>query len=231
MGSGRRPDVDYSYEFRCYIMVMLFGLLGIFRKKGLLAAITTGLLYYGFIYSGPYALDTTPAAATPGTGVLHKILGVLVQTPFHDIQLFAVFLAGSCFYVYRGSIPFKRRYALAAAALLCCCLFSKRLAEPGLAIFGGYLVVWFALHVKPFSIAKFFNKTDLSYGVYLYAWPIQKILIAEIRHITPYEVMALAFILSLIAAFLSWTFIEKPFLSLKSRRLLSSGPAVAQPAS
>jgi peptidoglycan/LPS O-acetylase OafA/YrhL len=42
-----------------------------------------------------------------------------------------------------------------------------------LAVLAGYLIFWFALQSPVLPISRFTNKTDLSYGIYLYAWPIQ----------------------------------------------------------
>jgi peptidoglycan/LPS O-acetylase OafA/YrhL len=109
--------------------------------------------------------------------------------------------------------------AAASAAALTLLLFFRPLAEPAIAIFGGYLVFWFALHTRPLAISAFFNRTDLSYGIYLYAFPIQKILISAFPAITHYALFAAATLLSAAAGYTSWTVIESPALRIKSRRV------------
>ena len=56
---------------------------------------------------------------------------------------------------------------------------------------------------------------DLSYGTYIYAFPIQQMMIASIPDIAPRTLMALTIVIALPIAFMSWRIIEKPALSLK----------------
>lgn len=56
---------------------------------------------------------------------------------------------------------------------------------------------------------------DLSYGVYIYSFPIQQMIIVSIPGIAPRTIMALTIVIVLPVAFASWRIIEKPMLSLK----------------
>lgn len=56
---------------------------------------------------------------------------------------------------------------------------------------------------------------DLSYGVYIYSFPIQQMIIASIPGIAPRTIMALTIVIVLPVAFASWRIIETPMLSLK----------------
>ena len=56
---------------------------------------------------------------------------------------------------------------------------------------------------------------DMSYGTYIYAFPIQQMLIAMIPDITPVGLMALTTLCVLPIAFASWRLVEKNALSLK----------------
>ena len=61
-------------------------------------------------------------------------------------------------------------------------------------------------------------RTDLSYGVYIYAFPIQQfLLICGLVSLDPIVFSILAAIATLPLAALSWFLVEKPALSLRSR--------------
>jgi peptidoglycan/LPS O-acetylase OafA/YrhL len=200
-------------------MITLLGFFGLFKRPKILLLLTIALAAVYWSYPQNLALgdasSSIPVSAGLGTQILRKFTAITLESPTEDVRLLSIFLAGSCFYMFRNVIVFRAAYAVPAMIMLVGCLFSRRLAESGIAIFGGYIIFWFALHIEAFSISQFFNKTDLSYGIYLYAWPIQQALISQLPQITPVELFFLSLGFSLIIAFFSWSFVEKPFLNLK----------------
>jgi peptidoglycan/LPS O-acetylase OafA/YrhL len=208
-----------SYEFHCYIMIMLIGFFGLFKREKTFLVITIFTVAAYLIYPekyAPYALSANSSSINISTGfwvqIIHKLISISLESPLEDLRFLSIFLVGSCFYI----IPYRAGFTAVAAILLLGCLFSEHLAEPGLAVFGGYIIFWFALHIEAFSISSLFNKTDLSYGIYLYAWPIQKVLISKLPNIKFIELFFLTVFLCVIIAYFSWTLIEKPLLNLKS---------------
>jgi peptidoglycan/LPS O-acetylase OafA/YrhL len=86
-------------------------------------------------------------------------------------------------------------------------------------MFGGYLIFWFAFRCPVLPISRFANQTDLSYGVYLYAWPIQStIAFLTARSINPWTLSAISLALAGSVAWVSWTFVEKPALAVARNR-------------
>lgn len=63
---------------------------------------------------------------------------------------------------------------------------------------------------------------DISYGLYIYAFPIQQGLIAFLGMIDPTMLVLVALILTAIPATFSWYLIEQPALSLKPRSTVQS---------
>ena len=61
-------------------------------------------------------------------------------------------------------------------------------------------------HIDPIK-----GRFDISYGIYIYAWPIQQIVSKELS-LNFYVEMAISLGLTIIAASLSWKFVESPFL-------------------
>jgi peptidoglycan/LPS O-acetylase OafA/YrhL len=81
---------------------------------------------------------------------------------------------------------------------------------------GAYLLFWFAFRPAPDSaLQRFVQRNDLSYGAYLFAWPAQQILIRAFQLQSAWALLPLAAAASLGLGFLSWHWIERPFLALK----------------
>lgn len=59
---------------------------------------------------------------------------------------------------------------------------------------------------------------DLSYGTFLYAYPIQNLIVTKYAHSAGFLVLTVtSLIATLICAFLSWQLVERPFLRMKQR--------------
>jgi peptidoglycan/LPS O-acetylase OafA/YrhL len=58
---------------------------------------------------------------------------------------------------------------------------------------------------------------DYSYGLYVYAFPIQQTIIARVPGLTSIELFAMSFAVTLAVAAVSWHALERPALALKSR--------------
>jgi hypothetical protein len=96
-------------------------------------------------------------------------------------------------------------------------LFSSWLATASVAIFGSYVLFWFAFNVKSPTLTSVGQKVDISYGVYLYAWPVESLLIWLNPGISPWVGFIETTAISSLFAFGSWWLVEKPFLSIKTK--------------
>jgi peptidoglycan/LPS O-acetylase OafA/YrhL len=82
-----------------------------------------------------------------------------------------------------------------------------------------YIVMYLAFLPTP-RLQAAAKHGDFSYGIYLYAYPVQQMLMrkwGEDGHLNFIVFMLLSCIGTLILAYLSWHCIEKPFLKLKGR--------------
>jgi peptidoglycan/LPS O-acetylase OafA/YrhL len=223
-----------SYEFHCYLMVFALGVAGLLKRDfvGLVALVLlTTYLIQPDIYISPlnrHLVALVGSSPNSAAFALPGLSDLIMEDRVQDIRLFGIFLVGSCFYLFRDNIIYETRYAAIASILLVCCLFSKHAAEPGLAVFGGYIIFWFTFGVKPLFISEFFNQTDLSYGIYLYGWPVQKMLISQLPSINPYELFLASLLVSSMLAYFSWKIVEAPFLNLAiaQRRQIPLEPAL-----
>jgi peptidoglycan/LPS O-acetylase OafA/YrhL len=201
------PDLNgamwtIAYEFRCYLLVIALGFAGLLKRRGIYLAITIALVAIGLSQNFNFHLSNEDAYV--------KFIGTLTDT----LRFVPIFLCGGAFYLFRDKITYTDRGALVAAILLLPMLFDYHFVEPGLSILGGYLLFWFAFN-KAKALGAIGSKVDLSYGVYLYAWPIQKLLIQFVPGILPWTVTALTSGIAIVFAYASWTFVEAPFLRLK----------------
>jgi peptidoglycan/LPS O-acetylase OafA/YrhL len=68
---------------------------------------------------------------------------------------------------------------------------------------------------KP-DFSRFASRGDLSYGIYLYAWPLQQLFVSYwAERLTPTLLTAIVFVCTVVLAALSWRLVERPALTLK----------------
>lgn len=151
------------------------------------------------------------------------LLALLVVSPAMrgpDTGLMFAFAAGALAWCHRDRIPLSPLGV--AAALVVTAIGVTLGAYPVIAVGVGYLALaaaWLPVHLE----------RDLSYGVYVLAYPTQTLLaMTAVRAMgLPWLVVAsLAIVLPL--AWASWTFVERPSLRLKSRGAAGRSLATAR---
>ena len=178
------------YEFMMYVMVMVLGSLRLLRPSVLIGLLALGLACLRW-----------------------DALGVLGTWGW----LLGFFAIGMLLYTLRDTGIFDGRIALAALAGLVLSVPLRQFIEL-FPLFGGYLAIYLATDRRlPVLPATRFG--DLSYGLYIYGWPIEAI----VMHLSGgraawWQVFLISLPLAAAAAFLSWRFVEEPMLRLKPRR-------------
>jgi peptidoglycan/LPS O-acetylase OafA/YrhL len=132
---------------------------------------------------------------------------------FTSPYLVATFLFGAWLYLYRGVVPVSVASTM-VVLVLCVLALSTSLVRYG--FFGGiaYLALFLAYHPK-LSVRWFLRLGDYSYGIYVFAFPVQQFLVWWLHVHTPLTLFALAFPATLAMAIVSWHLIERPALALK----------------
>ncbi len=211
------PALDGSmwtirYEFRCYLLMAIIGVLGLLRKPKLV------LLFTAAIYGVAFAVDVLHPAIPSGR--LHQILFAGIGDPSAAFKLTAVFLSGVCMRLFRDRISFPPLIVALSAIGWGAALMTVFWICPATGVFGAYLILWAALSSKSAVIESINNSYDYSYGTYLYAWPIASIIVLVFSHerlLTPGVLTLSTLILATVAGAISWYMIEKPALRLKPR--------------
>lgn len=188
-----------AFEFRCYLLLLVLGMSGVLGKRWLMLAATVALIV---VY-----------IAVPGARLQHIDDGLqrwLGSGEFVvTMRLTPIFLLGSVFYLFRKDITFTPPRLAIAIVALCLCLHFHRVAHIGIGVFGGYIVFAIAMLGRNSVISRINNTNDISYGVYLYAWPIGHLLIWYYPAIPTLLATVLTLVLSFAFGWVSWHGLEK----------------------
>lgn len=178
-----------SYEFTCYLCVAAFGLT--IRKSWRLAAAMLIL-----------------AGAT--------VFFTYIQ-PSIFIKFAAYFFSGSVVYIGRKIIVLDFKVFAISTIALGVFIFLHHGFIVAICIFGTYVTIYLA-YSKYFPVDGITRYGDFSYGIYLYAWPVQQLLVPIAQ--TPFFNFLASFPLILLLSVCSWYLVEKP--SLLRRKILAS---------
>lgn len=140
--------------------------------------------------------------------------------------LLGFFVAGMVLYKLRDRRIFERRWALLALGglIAAAALHQFTLLFP---LFGAYLVLFAALdRTLPVIPATRFG--DLSYGLYIYGWPVEQALLYVTGGCPWWQLFPAAFALSALLAYVSWHLVENPALRLKPRSPRGETPPILE---
>jgi peptidoglycan/LPS O-acetylase OafA/YrhL len=186
-------------EIGLYILVMLLGLLGLFKKRIVFLSLTMAPLLL-LIFN----LDSGLKSMLP-----HSLATILSDATI--ISLPICFAFGGLIYLYKEKFYLSIPLALTALA-------SLLMTENWLVRSLSYTYAAFVFGYNPKVYIKKFNfKYDISYGIYVLSWPIQQSLIYMKVTENPYLLFLASMTLVLPLALFSWVAIENPALKWRSR--------------
>jgi peptidoglycan/LPS O-acetylase OafA/YrhL len=205
------------YEFLCYLLLALLALVGILRRRMLVVVVAL------VAWVTEIVITSVPHLDAEFNAIHHVDLCNL-------LSFVPVFLAGSLVHLYRDRIPDSGWLAWAClAAVAVGYLLPVGGGIPDLTltasdltvVFLAYPLLWLGLHLPLQRVGR---QNDYSYGVYIYAFPVQQLLalwgVARWGY-WPYALLAVAATSPLAVA--SWWLVEKRALRLKR---LGRGSAV-----
>jgi len=178
-------------EVKWYVVLCAAGCLRLLKWRWLVTAAFVGLVIFHFL-----AIDPN-------------------YSHFREYGMF--FVAGSVMYLFRDWWQ-PRPWLLAVVALLAgMVVWQMVMPLLGVLVALPPLVVIVGEHSAP-VLRRFGRFGDLSYGTYIYAFPVQQTLIWKFGASGSFVGYVLATtVITLICAWLSWHLVERPALSLKRR--------------
>ncbi len=126
-------------------------------------------------------------------------------------MLFFMFFSGATYYQFRDRISVS--FPIFAVGGLCLLLatLNRSVFFVVYILTIGYILLFIA-YVPRFGLRSYNHVGDYSYGLYIYAFPVEQAFAALLPGITILGMIARALPTSIAAAMLSWHFIEKPAL-------------------
>ena len=186
------PLWTLHYEIMMYGLTLVFGLAGALNDKArfclcVLFVMAAGIAAYG------------------------------IQSPWFQgalfLRLMPFYVAGMTVWVFRMYIPVSAGIFIGLAAMTTAAYWSD-LFYPFF-----YLAIVYGVFVAAFIPAgriRLYNRIgDYSYGIYIYAFPLQQLIVWYRPGASAHDVFVLAMILTMSLACFSWHLIEKPALKLK----------------
>lgn len=134
------------------------------------------------------------------------------------LYFFRMFSMGMLFYLFRDRIRLDGPLALLALiGLIIANQF--RMLDIAFTPLCSYLVFFLAFHPK-IRLHNFARRGDMSFGIYIYAFPIQQCVVHFFGgRMVPFVNFAISLPITIVFAYASWHLVEKRCLKLKNRRL------------
>jgi len=199
-----------SWEFVCYLGVLVLGVTGLLRRRWVLPAL--------FLL----VLAVLAAALLPALDQVYLVK--------HAARFGLMFLAGALLHQFRHRVPVHGALVAVTAAAV---VLSAALVPADYRLVGAlplaYVVVVGGALLKH-RLAQV--RHDLSYGTYIYAYPVQQVVIGTVPGVRPLALFALSVAGTLPLAAASWWGVERPAQRLgrrwlPARRSVDERPAPA----
>ena len=179
------------FEAMCYIVLAVLGLFGALRHRVLVLALA--IMFW--------ALASAQALGT--------------DVPIGDgtLRMLTMFFLGASAYLFADRVPMHWSVLVGTTALFlasAATLENYRIAGAAAYV---YLLLWLAVRL-PFKVRL---GVDVSYGVFIYHWPIQQLLMLTLAAALPTPAfILLSLAVSVPVAMASWRLVERPALLQKN---------------
>ena len=189
------PLWTLRYEALSYVAVLGLGVLGLFSTRS--RALSSMALFLAAYLGITFLTDLRDH-----NGFLDSLL-----------RFWLCFFVGATFYLLRDKITLDI-WMIVAMFLIAAIPYGTAIYEFVIQVALAYGVFWFAL-VPAGAIRRFNGFGDYSYGLYIFAWPIQQIVVMQSPELTPHDLFLIVLPGALAVAMTSWHFVEQPCLAMR----------------
>jgi peptidoglycan/LPS O-acetylase OafA/YrhL len=187
------------YEVRMYIVLALLWVCASWWR-GPRERMFVPLIFIGLLTTGGHVLASHFARAAVSEW---SALGFM-------------FFCGASFYVCRRRVRLVWPGLLGVVSTWALTLAHPALFFPVYLLTLGYVVLFLAY--VPNGVLRRYNELgDFSYGMYIYAFPVQQALVACIPGASPATIIASSTVVTVVLAIVSWHLVEKRSLAVKGR--------------
>ncbi|WP_322045274.1 acyltransferase [Paraburkholderia sp. J67] len=201
-----------TFELRCYFLLTVLGLCAVMKRRWAMLGFALVVNLAAFV-GAPLQRGVEGEAFLGVSGFM--------------IWFASLYLAGVCFYLFRDRLPMRASFAVCALIGFGAALFAPagvmRLATVTLGAYG----LFYIGQLQSPLLAKLRMRDDLSYGLYLYGWPVTQLLALWLPSIAPLALFACVTAICVPLAYVSWRCVEAPALRLKRAREPQGQPVAA----
>jgi peptidoglycan/LPS O-acetylase OafA/YrhL len=182
-------------EMQCYCFTLVAGMFGLFNKNKILYLVFTITMFIFFAINFNFSKSYGPT--------------LLILSP--ALKLYTSYFAGSLVYIFRNQLILDKKGTVFMF------FFTLMLIK-----FGGYnlispLLIAMTL-INIFQLFEFKIRYDVSYGVYIYSFPVQQFLYQVFgNRLHVFFFIGLTFAISVAFGFLSYILVERHFINLRKK--------------
>ncbi|PIB80677.1 acyltransferase [Mycobacterium celatum] len=199
------------FEALFYVLIAVVGSMGLLKRwfisAAFVAAVTWMALLVAFLPPASFFREMLESGQPVGPDVfLMLVQGITAR-------LLIMFLAGAVLYLYRDKIPANWTLVAVSAILAAVSMLLPDYRLVG-AIPLAYMIIVSGALIRHKRLQL---HNDLSYGTYIYSFPLQQLLLIVGLSASPLLFAAISTAVTLPVAALSWFLVERPSMRLKNR--------------
>lgn len=190
------------FEFTCYLITLALFLAGVYKQD-------RNFILFSIAFMAAYIAYNV-------IGTIKGTMSIVLydgSTTAKFFRLYFAFFLGMVYARFARLVPL-RLVLIPILVGICYLAYGTFFFPIMFMVFLAYITFYFAFFKHPW-VSYVRDMPDISYGIYIYAFPIQQALIQFYPKATPLENSLVTLVLTVIPSTISWFLIEKPALDLK----------------